>query len=284
MGMDDSDLPSVVILSSNKNKLKDIIKGILDVESLPLESKLLCEGVIGYPWEVNNKYYSASVNLCTFDYPQNVKSWIHQHGEALVFYCQDSEKDALKEVDAILSGLSGFEPEVQLLVCDSCVAEGEDGIGLSRLEAQQWCIKNGWELIEVNRDLNSKDSDEEEEAFPESWGYKRIRQALHAHTWSNLVMKDTRGTNKQRGADILKSFNGLGNSSDEETEDNEGYMRLSDLAIDDSKQSSNSDNDRQRDGSDPVDPTLYEDYFGGGEGEVGSTDFDKLFSNFKHLQ
>ncbi|CAL4106210.1 unnamed protein product, partial [Meganyctiphanes norvegica] len=89
--MDESGPPCVVILSSDEVKQRDIIKGILDVEPLPLESKLLCEGVSGWHWEVDNKYYSASVNLCTFEDPLNVKQWIHEHGEALIFYCQDSE-------------------------------------------------------------------------------------------------------------------------------------------------------------------------------------------------
>ena len=56
----------------------------------------------------------------------------------------------------------------------------------SFITAQQWCISNGWELIELSK--TDDDDSGHEDDFPESWGFQRIRQALHAHTWSNLEM------------------------------------------------------------------------------------------------
>lgn len=52
---------------------------------------------------------------------------------------------------------------------------------------QQWCISNGWELVELQP--HQPQPDPEEDDFRESWGFKRICQALHACTWSNLTMK-----------------------------------------------------------------------------------------------
>ena len=106
-----------------------------------------------------------------------------------------------------------------MLVCDTC--DSELSTGLSRLSgkrcdkyfifefnsefefmitiaiishnffsAQKWCIDRGWELIElVNNDRTESEDEEEDDDFPESLGFKRIRQALHANTWSNLIMK-----------------------------------------------------------------------------------------------
>lgn len=57
------------------------------------------------------------------------------------------------------------------------------------LPAQKWCISNGWELVELEPSSVEPEHSDEEDDFPESFGFKRIRQALHAHTWSNLTMK-----------------------------------------------------------------------------------------------
>lgn len=53
---------------------------------------------------------------------------------------------------------------------------------------QQWCISNGWELVELHPQ-QPQEEDPEEDDFHDSWGFKRICQALHAYTWSNLTMK-----------------------------------------------------------------------------------------------
>ena len=51
--------------------------------------------------------------------------------------------------------------------------------------AQQWCIRHGFELIELDP-LEKPDPDDE---FPETLGFERIKQALHAHSWPNLQLK-----------------------------------------------------------------------------------------------
>ena len=58
---------------------------------------------------------------------------------------------------------------------------------VNRLATQTWCVDNGFELVELNPEVES-DSDVEDD-FIETTGIKRIVQALHAHTWSNLQMK-----------------------------------------------------------------------------------------------
>ena len=58
---------------------------------------------------------------------------------------------------------------------------------VTRLEAQTWCIDNGFELVELDAEIEI-DSDVEDD-FVETTGVSRIVQALHAHTWSNLKMR-----------------------------------------------------------------------------------------------
>jgi hypothetical protein len=51
--------------------------------------------------------------------------------------------------------------------------------------AQQWCIRHGFELVELDP-LEKPDPDDD---FPETLGTDRIIQALHAHSWPNLELK-----------------------------------------------------------------------------------------------
>lgn len=64
------------------------------------------------------------------------------------------------------------------------------------MSACQWCINNGYELVELidtsyEAVLNEEDEEELEDDFKESLGFKRIQEALHANCWSN--MKQTAG-------------------------------------------------------------------------------------------
>jgi hypothetical protein len=49
----------------------------------------------------------------------------------------------------------------------------------------QWCIKHGFELVE----LDPSEKPDPEDDFPETLGIERITQALNAHSWSNLELK-----------------------------------------------------------------------------------------------
>ncbi|KFM59578.1 Alpha- and gamma-adaptin-binding protein p34, partial [Stegodyphus mimosarum] len=69
-----------------------------------------------------------------------------------------------------------------------------------------WCVKNHFELIE----LNPSDEDEDDILIKDVKGYERITQALQSHTWANLVMKDetlppskTKQTANKAGVEVL---------------------------------------------------------------------------------
>lgn len=60
------------------------------------------------------------------------------------------------------------------------------------ISAQTWCVRNGFELVELNPIQDDEDSDVDDD-FPESVGMPRVIQALQAHLWPNLKLK---GENK----------------------------------------------------------------------------------------
>lgn len=86
-----------------------------------------------------------------------------------------------------------------ILVCER-VSEN----GVNRQKAQEWCIKHGFELVE----LSPEELPEEDDDFPESTGVKRIIQALNANVWSNVVMKNDRN----HGFSLLNSLAGTSHS------------------------------------------------------------------------
>lgn len=88
-------------------------------------------------------------------------------------------------------------------------------LGVTRHEAQQWCLSHAFELVELNpQELPDEDGEfcmkEKSKSpwpslhlihfsssllhisddFPESTGVKRIIQALNANVWSSVEMKD----------------------------------------------------------------------------------------------
>lgn len=264
--------PRVVVLSTHEKHGREIVKGILDLECLP-NPVVEGEGVECWSWEMENKYYTASVLLTTVPHPEKCLQWILESGEALIIYCDATQNDALDSINSLVENVGEFEPEVQMLVCDSCSSEDGNG-GLSRLNAQQWCISNGWELIELNRaqETNNEDSEDEDD-FPESLGFKRVRQALHAHTWSNLVMKDNNRSSRLNA--VLQSVASKDDKSGKEGQESDEvlYSQLSDLTVEDNNT-----------GASPLpgdylDPMMMEGCLEKDEG-----DFENLFSSFEHLK
>uniref|UniRef100_T1HZI5 Alpha-and gamma-adaptin-binding protein p34 n=1 Tax=Rhodnius prolixus TaxID=13249 RepID=T1HZI5_RHOPR len=67
----------------------------------------------------------------------------------------------------------------------------------SSVEVQEWCVKEGFELIELEP-LIDEEWDSEQD-FIETCGVDRIIQALHAHVWPNLVLKERRDPTTMAG-------------------------------------------------------------------------------------
>ncbi|XP_067091082.1 alpha- and gamma-adaptin-binding protein p34 [Osmerus mordax] len=174
-------VPSVLITSCDIGfKEEELIKQIIGTTSLPEPSKQQ-ESVIWYPWTINNKYYTADVSLCVVPSTFQMTSEIAQSMQAFIAYFDSTVKDGLDRLSPWVSVVEDLAPEVLILVCDR-VCES----GVTRHEAQQWCLGHAFELVE----LNPLDLPDEDDDFPESTGVKRIVQALNANVWSSVEMKD----------------------------------------------------------------------------------------------
>ncbi|CAL1595775.1 unnamed protein product [Knipowitschia caucasica] len=176
--------PCVLITSSDDTfKEDDLVKQILNSNTLPEPTKT-DKGVVWYPWTINNKYYTAEVSLCAVPSTFHMTFEIFQATQAFIAYFDSSDKEGLEKLKPWISVVEEIAPEVLILVCDK-VCEN----GVTRHEAQQWCLSHSFELIE----LNPQDLPDEEDDFPESTGVKRIVQALNANVWSNVEMKNENG-------------------------------------------------------------------------------------------
>ncbi|XP_056138082.1 alpha- and gamma-adaptin-binding protein p34 [Lampris incognitus] len=174
-------VPSVLITSSDTAfKEEELIKQILNTQTLPDPIKQEAT-VAWYPWTINNKYYTADVRLCTVPSTFNMTSEIAQSMQAFIAYFNSTAKDGLEKLSPWISVVEDLAPDVLILVCDRV---NENGV--TRHEAQQWCLAHAFELVE----LNPQDLPDEDDDFPESTGVKRIVQALNANVWSSVEMKD----------------------------------------------------------------------------------------------
>ncbi|XP_045141723.1 alpha- and gamma-adaptin-binding protein p34, partial [Echinops telfairi] len=148
-----------------------------------------------YPWTIDNKYYSADINLCVVPNKFLVTAEIAESVQAFVVYFDSTQKSGLDSVSSWLPLAEAWFPEVMILVCERVCEHG-----VNRQKAQEWCIKHGFELVE----LSPEEVPEEDDDFPESTGVQRIVQALNANVWSNVVMKSDRN----QGFGLLSSLAG----------------------------------------------------------------------------
>ncbi|XP_069851172.1 alpha- and gamma-adaptin-binding protein p34 isoform X1 [Dipodomys merriami] len=177
------------------DRLVQHILGTEDVIVEPASS----DAVRYYPWTIDNKYYSADINLCVVPNKFLITAEIAKSAQAFVIYFDSTQKSGLDSVSSWLPLTETWLPEVMILVCDRVC---EDGV--NRQKAQEWCIKHGFELVE----LSPEELPEEDDDFPESTGVKRIVQALNANVWSNVVMKNDRN----QGFSLLNSLAGTNHS------------------------------------------------------------------------
>ncbi|XP_043411028.1 alpha- and gamma-adaptin-binding protein p34 isoform X1 [Prionailurus bengalensis] len=238
-------VPCALVTSCSSTFTGDrLVQHILGAEDLLVEVTA-DDAVRFYPWTIDNKYYSADINLCVVPNKCLVTAEVAESVQALVVYFDSTQvsfgfpgtlrrklfcapprpprrlfhevsyclffwvgwfvcfsslqKSGLDSVSSWLPLAEAWLPEVMILVCDR-VCEN----GVNRQKAQEWCIKHGFELVE----LSPEELPEEDDDFPESTGVKRIIQALNANVWSNVVMKNDRN----QGFSLLSSLAGANHS------------------------------------------------------------------------
>ncbi|KGL77641.1 Alpha- and gamma-adaptin-binding protein p34, partial [Tinamus guttatus] len=158
---------------------EELVKRITGKDDLAVDAS--ASGRVNfYPWTIDNKYYSADIHLCVVPSTILVTGEIAESVQAFVVYFDSTIRSGLDSVSEWLPLTEEWLPEVMILVCDR-VSEN----GVNRQQAQEWCIKHGFELVE----LSPEELPDEDDDFPESTGVKRIVQALNANVchWSELI-------------------------------------------------------------------------------------------------
>ncbi|XP_052528552.1 alpha- and gamma-adaptin-binding protein p34 isoform X1 [Tympanuchus pallidicinctus] len=231
-------------------------------------------GVSFYPWTIDNKYYSADIHLCVVPNTALVTGAIAESVQAFVVYFDSSTKSGLDSVFEWLPLTEDWLPEVMILVCNR-VSEH----GVNRQKAQEWCIKHGFELVE----LSPEELPDEDDDFPESTGVKRIVQALNANVWSNVVMKNDR----TQGFGLLSTLAGANCSlGSEENQDTESNPAAADKEPHlENREDAASTNDPQMDSAvDPVLDTDIQELASLTTRDGDLENFERLFSKLKEMK
>ncbi|XP_072258701.1 alpha- and gamma-adaptin-binding protein p34 [Pyxicephalus adspersus] len=173
--------PCVLLTScASEFNEEELVKQIIGTDQLSTLVQVT-DGVRQYPWRIDNKYYTALVNICIVPSTTQVTSRVSESVQAFVVYFDSTVKSGLEMVSPWLPLLEDWMLDVMILVCDRA-----SDTGVSRQTAQEWCIQHGFELVE----LNPEELPDEDDDFPESTGVTRIVQALNANVWSNVEMKN----------------------------------------------------------------------------------------------
>ncbi|XP_067827440.1 alpha- and gamma-adaptin-binding protein p34 isoform X2 [Heptranchias perlo] len=266
------EVPSALLVSCCPVFVEEtLVKDIIGADDLPEYTGPRNE-VRSYPWTIDNKYYTAGVQLCVVPNKFILTKEIADSVEAFLIYFDSTMKSGLDEVSTWLPLTQEWSPEVLILVCDR-VSDN----GVSRQTAQQWCIKYGFELVE----LNPEELPDEEDDFPESTGVKRIIQALNANVWSNVEMK----TDRPQDFGILSSLTGVHENRETGAETQVEYHSLTEPDDESLAEDSNRVAAPQTDSV--IDPMLHLDIQELATlttGEVDCENFERLFEKLKEMK
>lgn len=186
--MDNSEISQCVLFVSSCNKHPDeIVKLIIGEESSIIPYQLDGGSISAYPWHVNTKYYEADVHLCSLASKSLIPEQFASAVQAIILFFDSTQVEGLKTAESWLPFLNEYGAEVKIMLCNRC--QETPLTGISKLSAQEWCVKKGFELVELDPEIDEYESEQD---FAETTGIKRVIQALHAHVWPNLSMKDRR--------------------------------------------------------------------------------------------
>ncbi|XP_043470497.1 alpha- and gamma-adaptin-binding protein p34-like [Leptopilina heterotoma] len=179
----EKNLPRALIINDVKNKTIDLAK-LIGAEPLSKE-----DGMEYYLWNIDNKYYTAQVLISS---TQNSLTNILFDGvEALIVYHEPNEEQTLCYLENWKSLMPSLaEVEILLFVCNSI----KDSSLKEKLT--EWCMQQKFELVELEQG-DMKETDDSESGR-NAYGIERIIEALQAHTWTNMILKNQTSETKSR--------------------------------------------------------------------------------------
>lgn len=179
--------PSIVVVSSSNIKPKSLIK-LITKHSGDIKDAL-DSNKVSHPWKIDTKYYTADVVLhgitCEFQRTEDFNNSV----EAFIIHADTNKDSGLDDLFVWEVIDKDCEPDIKILLTNYCTNETK----ITRAKAIEWCLKRGFELIELYPNKKTKDRDEQD-LIEEKYGVERVVEVLQTHIWSNLIMKDQ--TNK----------------------------------------------------------------------------------------
>ncbi|XP_011499439.1 PREDICTED: alpha- and gamma-adaptin-binding protein p34-like [Ceratosolen solmsi marchali] len=173
-------LPRVLISNSKRAKAKEIAS--------KMGAKYLSQqaDMETYLLDIDNKYYTAQILLCTTD---NLSINLSNF-EALIFHYDLETGDSFRLMsEQIVPLLDRSEAEILLLVCNSIPN------ATVREQVLEWCALRKFELIELEHSDPVEIMELEEDQS--KYGIERIVEALETHMWPNINLKNCTRKNTQ---------------------------------------------------------------------------------------
>lgn len=171
--------PGIVIVSSSNTKPKSLLKLITGVNNVQIDE----ESYVSSEWEIDTKYYTANVNIYGINEEFRRSEEFNNTIEALIIHMDSNKESGLDDVTKWLKIEDDAFPEIKLLLTNYCTEETK----ITKAKATEWCLKHGFELIEL---YPAVESIPEDEIIKEKTGVERVIESLETHVWSNLVMKE----------------------------------------------------------------------------------------------
>eukprot|EP00058_Branchiostoma_floridae_P024201 XP_002609691.1 hypothetical protein BRAFLDRAFT_83704 [Branchiostoma floridae] len=165
--------PLVLIASCTPNfQAEDLVKQIIGKDDLP-PGVAIVEKMTGFPWTIDNKYYTANVHICIALEKTIGNAEFAEALQAVILHFDSKEAGSFESVKQWLPFLTHLDVDVKLLTCGLLEQEGAV---LTREDVFTWCIENGFELVELQE---SQDKDEEDVEDTSSDNVSRLMALLH---------------------------------------------------------------------------------------------------------
>lgn len=173
--------PCIAVVSCSSLKSADSIVELFTEHTNLNET--VKENFATYSWSIDTKYYTAKVDFCPVKTDANRCEEFNESVEAVIVYFDSNIESGLEDVKMWSRLLEDCEPDVKLLISDVCNADTK----VPKSKAVEWCVKNGFELIELSPVLTEECTNDD--IIKETHGVERILEALQSHLWSNMIMK-----------------------------------------------------------------------------------------------
>ncbi|XP_014470478.1 PREDICTED: alpha- and gamma-adaptin-binding protein p34-like [Dinoponera quadriceps] len=168
-------LPRILIASTKEGKGAEI------AENIGAERLSERDDTVDYLWNIDNKYYTSQVLVCIIG-KLSTKLPPMEGVTALIVYHDPQAEKVEEELEHLTSWIiQSSSAEVLLFTC-SAISDM-----ILRDKVLNWCVLNKFELVELEQETIQ---DSESDVEGNKYGIERIVEALHAHTWPNIVLKD----------------------------------------------------------------------------------------------